>query len=165
MPLRRAVLIVRCAGPATSLVRICAQAAADLQLEKGEVQMLAPTPALASRIRSLVEHFEHKRERARRNLAQASGREAAAKAAVSLTQLNRAFGDQLSSLPVDAQDRDALHAVEKSAGEVAHGYVRLAAASTPAAWAKARSAVLGREQQLMTTVESLNRLRIYPARQ
>jgi hypothetical protein len=163
MPLKRAVLIVRCAGPAPTLVQICSQVAVNVQLEVGAVQPLAPTSAIASRIRFLVDRFKDNRGQEREQLAEVSKEAAGAKIAGRLAKLNRDFGDRMSSLPTNAQDSRAINAVERSAKSVAEGYERLADASTPAAWATARAVVGEREQRLEANVETLRRLRVYPA--
>ncbi len=164
MPLERAVLIVRCSGPAASLKRICALAAAEVALEKGAVQPLALDQQSAGQLEAAVRRFSQERQRRRAGLAVARRPGKTLEIAAELAKMNRAFSRRIASLPVNAQDSKAMGAVANSALNVADGYELLAEAPTATAWESARTDVLRQERLLERKIEDLRALRVYPER-
>ena len=164
MPLARSVLVIRCGGPAPTLERTCAQVAGRVTLAKGVTQPLAPNQDVARRMHAAVADFAHGREPARAELSIASDPMHATLAARRLVALSRSLSRRFGSLPVNAQDMTAIHAVEVSALDVATGYERLADASTVTAWTNARKTILRKERQLELAIENLRDLRVFPTR-
>jgi serine/threonine protein kinase len=161
LPLERDVLVVRCSGSASALPKVCAQAAADLELRDGSVQPLAPTAATARQLRAATNRLSAERRRQRSLLASTSSKGKLSAIAEELAGANRAFANRIAAMPATAQDAKSLGAAEDAARQTAAAYADLARASANSAWSTALARIDQRERQLEAKIRRLGALRVY----
>jgi hypothetical protein len=163
MPLGSNVVVVRCSGPAPGLPKVCAEAAAALELRDGAVQPLAPSRITARQLRAATNRLGAERKQQRSLLASTSSKQKLSAAAEELADANRSFADRIAALPTTAQDAKTIGAAVDAARETAAAYSDLAQASTNSAWGKAQAQVDQRERQLEDAISRFGALRVYPS--
>lgn len=161
LPLVNDVLVVRCSGPAVSLQRICAQAAANLRLRDGSMQGLAPSASMARRLRAATDRLRDERQRQRLLLASTKDQGKLSTAAGDLMRANRSFARSVAALPTTAQDVESIDGVVGAARRAEIAYADLARAKTQSAWSSAQTEVDRSEQRLEAAIRHLAALRVY----
>ena len=161
LPLERRVLVLRCAGPSVALPRLCAQVGADLELDRGSVQRLSPTPAMADQLRAKTSRLNEVRQRQRALLAAASSESEASAAAREMAGINHAFARAMAALPATAQDAERINAAASAARRAGEAYATLASTVTAEEWSAARTQIEQRDQELEAAIRRLASLPVY----
>jgi eukaryotic-like serine/threonine-protein kinase len=161
LPLERTVLVVYCSGPEAGLPSLCTQASADLELEDGSPQPLAPTASVTRQLKTAVDRLGAERQKQRALLASTANQQKLSGAAEDLAHAHRAFADKVSALPTTAQDAKSIDGAAGAAREAEAGYADLAEASTESAWNAAQGKIDQGERRLEAAVRQLGRMKVY----
>jgi hypothetical protein len=161
LPLAHDALVVRCTGPRVSLPAVCAQAAADLQLDDGSVRGLAPTVSVARQLRAAVSKLSGERQRQRSLLASTKDQGKLSTVAGNLARASRSFASSVASLPSTAQDAQSLESVVRAARLTEAAYTSLAQATTSSAWSTAQAQIDRRERLLGAAIRRLGESKAY----
>jgi hypothetical protein len=161
LPLANDALVIRCTGPVRGLKGICAQATADLELQDGKMQPLAPSAVTARRLRDATKQLDAARQQQRALIAGSSQPSELSKPATELARANRSFASAVSSLPSTAQDGKALSTAAASARKTASAYSSLAKAQDETTWRAAQASVDRNERELKSAIRQLSDLPVY----
>ena len=161
LPLANDALVIRCTGPVRGLKGVCAQATADLELQGGKMQALAPSPSTARRLRHATKQWDAARRQQRALIAASARPSELSKPAEELARASRSFASAVSSLPSTAQDSRAMNVTATSARETASAYSDLAKAQDEASWGAALASVDRSEGELKSAIRRLSDLPVY----